>query len=110
MSDEVEPTRNRPGVTFTVCLLAVAYVASYGVMRWQDVVTHYAAFGLFRQGIFGPGENTMREFQPHSVEANHNHRDSGVGWLKNQIAEPAAVIYSPLCWIEAAIWTATDSQ
>lgn len=74
-------------------LLFAAYVSGYGVLRWRRVLVRYEYFADLKQGPL------ICE-----IAAGHDLRDHGVGAIKNVLAQPLAVMYAPLCWLEGAYW------
>ncbi len=98
MSTELDLPRKGPSMMLGVCVLTLAYVSGYGGMRCGNVLIHSNASVDWDCPLA----------DAHFIRAGRDLRDTGIGWFKNQIAEPVEVIYSPLCWIEAAIWNVID--
>ncbi len=102
MSTELDIPRKVPSMMLAVCVLTLAYVAGYGIVRWQNLLTHNV---YMRCPIYYPPSSWI-----HTIDSSSDLGAPGAGSFKNQIAVPVAVIYSPLGWIEAALWTACDSR
>ncbi len=75
-------------------MLFVVYSTGYGLARWRKLLT--------RHEYYSGGEKTG--LMVYDIKAGHDMRTAGVGALKNRIAPPMEVLYTPLCMIEAGFW------
>ncbi len=97
----------RPRLLIGGGALVVAYLFGYCVLRWQKFLVH-STLRLpqiaYDDGIFPPVQfcqYVSGDFQPDT------------GWLggrRHQIAETAAVVYAPLCHLEAMCWNKLESR
>lgn len=73
-------------------------------MRWRKLLVHFDEAALFSK-LPAAMNHEPAMTRHHKIKAGVDLRTSGIGSLKNHLAEPVAVIYAPLCWIEAVMWS-----
>ena len=67
------------------------YAGVYGLLRWRKVLVCYEFYANMKAGSLVC-----------SIDAGHDLREFGVGKVKNAIARPLAMFYTPLRSLEAA--------
>lgn len=80
-------------LTWVVTLLAV-YVASYGFVRWRKVLVRYEYYSDFKAGPLVS-----------EIGSGVDLRKSGIGVIKNTLAKPISIIFTPLRNLESVIRT-----
>lgn len=84
-------------MSFWCCVVAgllTAYVAAYGVLRWQDVLIHDVKYFEGRDGYW---------YSRLAIRENSYVDDTGP--LQKMLGRPAAIVFMPLCELEEFVRT-----